>query len=123
MLQKDLLLSWASIAGTRLSQWTDIQFFHGHSRPKVRFGVPSSSSLFALSSSTSQYDQTNFPFKNSASGLASQTKKPAVSSTKSQLFPLLQLFNFRDSPSSKGRINPASIDLLFIADYNTPGCT
>ena len=50
-------------------------------KPLVNTLLDAIFSFLAISSSTSQLDQMNFPFKNSASGLADQTMKEAASST------------------------------------------
>jgi hypothetical protein len=52
--------------------------------PTVSCGVVVISSFFAINSSTSQLDQMNLPFKNSASRLADQTMKEAASSAETR---------------------------------------
>jgi hypothetical protein len=47
----------------------------------MNFGVSSNSAFRALSSSTSQFDHSILPFRNSDSGLAAQTRKPEGNDT------------------------------------------
>lgn len=100
----------------------------GHPKRPVVRSLADNSSFLAIKSFTSQFDQMNFPFRNSASGLTAQTMKFAHISTTDQnqhclISPYPERGMVKDSLSSNGITTPTSLAFSFILVSGTPGCT
>lgn len=76
-------------------------------------------SAMAFSSSTSQFTQTNFPFKKSASGPAHQTVKSADNATIANQKVNIACQNVQNSLLSNG--TPGTVNLTAISVLTAPG--